>query len=255
MDFSAKKKTVGIVPARYGSTRFPGKMLALVSGKPLLQHTLENAKRCRALDELWVATDDERIFALATSLGVKAMMTPTSCPNGTARIALVLDALGPLEHLDCVVNLQGDDPAFAPSLIDQLVACLHDTSTVVTTACTPIYSKEDLLDPSIVKCVFTPSGQALYFSRSPIPFAQKTTTSILGYQHIGIYAFRPSFLALYPQLPATPLQQSEDLEQLKVLEHGYSIGVVTTEEPVVGVNLPGDIEKLERLLCRQNTSL
>lgn len=254
MKSSPKKKTVAIVPARYGSTRFPGKMLAPILGKPLLQHTLENARRCQAIDELWVATDDARIFELATSLGVSALMTPSECPNGTARVALVLEHLGPLDTIGCVINVQGDDPAFTPSLIDQLVLALDDSNAVIATACTPIYSREDFADPSVVKCVFSLSGQAIYFSRSPIPFAHKATAPILGYQHIGIYAFRPDFLSLYPTLPATPLQQAEDLEQLKVLEHGYTIRMVTTEEPVVGVNLPGDIEKLERLLCRQNTS-
>lgn len=229
-------KVIGIIPARYESTRFPGKPLVDISGKTLIQRTYENAKRCETLDLVVVATDDERIAAEIRSFGGEVVITSKECPTGTERIAEALMQIGDAE---IVVNVQGDEPTLEPDVIAKVVQVLQeDPESVMSTAVVKL-KDEEKNDPHVVKCVMDKEGHALYFSRSPIPFSKSTY-----YKHLGIYGFRKDFLLHYSELEPTPLQQAEDLEQLKVLEHGYKIHVAIVESNAIGIDTPEDIEKL-----------
>lgn len=249
---------IGIIPARYSSTRLPAKLLIPILGKTLLQRTYENAKRATSLDKLIVATDDERLYRHVHEFGGEAIMTPKTCINGTDRLAEVVKLKPEFLNAKVIVNIQGDEPCVEPSLIDQVANLLiEDPEAMVSTARAPLKSKEEAFNPSIVKCVVDQQGYALYFSRALIP-GNKTlqfNPKDPYFRHIGLYAYRPNFLLTYQQLPATPLQMAEDLEQLKVLEHGYRIKVALTDHVSPGVDTLKDIKKVEQWLCKQNTSL
>ena len=246
----ALPRVIGLIPARYGSSRFPGKPLALIAGKSLIQRTYEQAVSCQDLDLVIVATDDSRILDHVHSFGGHAVMTSDSCPTGTDRLVEVIrHDPHAFSDTQIVVNIQGDEPLLDPSVITQLIRELQEsTDSMMATAVTSLTDLDLRDDPSIVKCVFDRQGHALYFSRSPIPASGPC------YQHVGIYAYRKEFLLTYSDLPATPLQTTEDLEQLKVLEHGHRIRVTLVEDAAIGVNRPEDIEKVEAILCSQNTS-
>jgi 3-deoxy-manno-octulosonate cytidylyltransferase (CMP-KDO synthetase) len=239
------RQFVGLIPARYASTRLPGKMLVQIFGKSLIQRTYENAAHCPLLNRLIVLTDDLRIRDEVHRFGGEVVMTSPHCATGSDRLAEALPHLG-LREEDIVINVQGDEPCVPPEVIEAVGRLLDEQEhAVMGTAAFPIESEADRLEPSFVKCVVDRGGRALYFSRAPLPQA---------YGHIGIYSYRPSFLSQYPKLPSTPLQLAEDLEQLKVLEHGYSIAVALVNQPVIGVNTPEDLIRIERMLC-QNSSL
>jgi 3-deoxy-manno-octulosonate cytidylyltransferase (CMP-KDO synthetase) len=239
------RQFVGLIPARYASTRYPGKMLVQIFGKSLIQRTYENAARCPLLNRLIVLTDDLRIRDEVHRFGGEVVMTSPHCATGSDRLAEALPQLG-LREEDIVINVQGDEPCVPPEVTEAVGRLLDEQEhAVMGTAAFPIENEADRLEPSIVKCVVDRRGRALYFSRAPLPQA---------YGHIGIYSYRPSFLSQYPKLPSTPLQLAEDLEQLKVLEHGYSIAVALVNQPVIGVNTPEDLIRIERMLC-QNSSL
>ncbi len=253
-----KIRTVGIIPSRYASTRFPGKPLAQILGKSLIQRTWECAKRCHSLDEICVATDDQRIYDHVKQFGGIVMMTPAECPTGSDRSAYVIQHKKEYFDAEIVVNIQGDEPCIDPTTIDTLVDLLKkDSNAVLSTPVAPLQDEKEALNPSVVKATFTPQGDALYFSRALIPSGKigGMRDGVAYYRHIGIYAFRKDFLIKYGQLPLTPLQLAEDLEHLKVLEHGYKIKVAVVKEAHVGVDHPEDIQKIELLLCNQNTSL
>ncbi|MCB1113189.1 MAG: 3-deoxy-manno-octulosonate cytidylyltransferase [Chlamydiia bacterium] len=239
-------KSVGIIPARYNSTRFPAKLLALIHGTTLLQRTYEKAAQATLLKEIIVATDDERIFNHVLSFGGKAVMTPKDCQNGTERVAIAAKSM---PDVDIVVNIQGDEPLIDPKAIDLSVQALidHPDRVAATLAC-PLMPDEWEAS-SVVKCVFSKSGQALYFSRSLIP-GSKGEKKGPYYKHIGLYAYRADFLPTYLSLPETPLMLAEDLEQLKILEHGFSLHVTSVESPSLGVDVPDDIKKVEQYLCQ-----
>lgn len=246
-------KVIGIIPARFGSSRFPGKPLVKILDKTLIQHTYENALRCQALESLIVATDDTRIFDHVSGFGGKAIMTSDKHLTGSDRLAEVIKSSPEYAHSDIVINIQGDEPCLNPLSIASVISLLkQDPHAVMATCATPIHSSEEIANPSIVKCVLDQSHHALYFSRSPIPY-NKTKAQFL--RHMGLYAYRRDFLLTYQSLTPTPLQLAEDLEQLKVLEHGYRIKVAIVEEFSIGVDTPADIQKVEQLLCTQNTSL
>lgn len=250
------KNIVAIIPARYGSTRFPGKTLAHIQGKSLIQRTYENAARCSLLDEIIIATDDDRIYDHVIAFGGKAVMSPTTCVNGTDRLAFVVDQSSSLKNASMIVNIQGDEPCIDPTVTESIINILqNDPSAVMSTAVVPIESEEEALNPSDVKCVLDLHGNVLYFSRALIPgsHCKSFRPNIKYYKHLGIYAYRPSFLLTYRDLPMTPLQQAEDLEQLKVLEHGYKIKAAIVNSASVGVNTPEDIKKVEQELCKQNS--
>lgn len=251
-------KIIGIIPARYGSSRFPGKPLVSIAGKTLLQRTYENARQVSILDELVVATDDQRIFEHVQNFGGHAIMTSAACPTGTDRLAEVLMHYPDWLNANVVINIQGDEPCINPRAIDEVARILiQDPMASMSTAITPLITQEEALSPSIVKCVIDQYQNALYFSRSLVPSNKQMVfrPEQSYFRHIGLYAYRPSFVLTYQRLPATPLQLAEDLEQLKVLEHGYRIKVVVIDEAGVDVNNPEDINKVEQWICKQNIFL
>lgn len=249
------RKAVGIIPARYASSRFPGKPLAPILGKSMIQRTYENSVQCSALDDVIVATDDKRIFDHVLDFGGKVVMTSLSCPTGSDRLIEAVENDPRLKDVSIIVNIQGDCPCLEAEVIQHITQLLfNDPSALMSTAVMKILSEEEALNPSIVKCSLDSSGYALYFSRSLIPGSlnAKFNPQINYFKHIGIYGFRREFLLTYGKLPPTPLQLAEDLEQLKVLEHGYRIKTAVVESSSISVDHPEDIKKVEEFLCKQN---
>ncbi len=240
---------IGMIPARFGSSRFPGKPLSLISGKSLIQRTYENSLKCRLLDQVIVATDDARIFNHVKEFGGRAVMTSACCKTGTERIAEAIHKN--FSKVEIVVNIQGDEPIIETQVIESVIKTLEDDPVaVMSTAVVPIRSKDEALDRSVNKCVMDVDGNALYFSRSLIPsgHAGSWDPNINYYKHLGIYGYRRDFLFHYSELSPTPLQLAEDLEQLKVLEHGFRIKVSVVESRSIGVDTPDDIKKIERMI-------
>jgi 3-deoxy-manno-octulosonate cytidylyltransferase (CMP-KDO synthetase) len=239
-------KAVAIIPARWGSTRFPGKMLHLILGKPLIQHTWERCLQASSLSQVIIATDDMRIAEAAFAFGAEVALTSEKHPSGSDRIAEVAEKLSGVKH---IINLQGDEPAIEPHLIDHLVEELQgDSKLQMVTAATPFESAEDIANPNNVKVVTGVRGQALYFSRSPIPFDRDGTAKPAYWWHLGIYGYRRDFLLEYVGWKPTPLEESEKLEQLRALEHGASIKVITTAHRALGVDTPEDVERAEKAI-------
>ncbi len=254
----SKPKIVGIIPARYGSSRFPGKILAPIAGKSLIQRTYENAFRCTSLDRLIIATDDMQIFNHAKEFCANVVMTSPSCATGTDRLAEALRLDKRLDDADIIINIQGDEPCIDPEVINQVaIALANDPEAVMSTAVVKLTSAEEAQNPSVVKCVIDNNYNAIYFSRALIPAGHKgqMLPHIPYYRHMGIYGFRRQFLLEYANLPQTPLQMAEELEQLKVLEHGFKIKVAVVDHFSIGVDTPDDVQKVEQWLCAQNTSL
>jgi len=232
-----------IIPVRYASTRFPGKPLAELWGKPLLQHVYERARKAQLADQVIVATDDDRIAAAARAFGADVALTRPDHPSGTDRVAEVAAGI----VTDLVVNVQGDEPLIEPAVIDAALAPLVADSTIpMGTLCSPLESVEELANPNVVKVVLDRAGFALYFSRLPLPFA-RDHGPVTRYRHLGLYVYRREFLLSLAQLAPTPLEEAEKLEQLRVLEHGYRIKVVVVSHPSPGVDTPGDLERLRAL--------
>ena len=246
---------LGIIPARFASTRFPGKLLSPILEKPLLQHTYENAKKCAMLDEILIATDDERIATFARSLNAPVVMTPSSCSTGTDRIASVIENHKAYTDFSIIVNIQGDEPCLHPQTIDSTIqALLQNASAQMSTPIVPCSCLEEIQDPSVVKCVINRSGQALYFSRAPIPYLREKHIETQYYRHLGLYCYQKDFVLEYTKLKETPMQLAESLEQLKVLEHGYTIQTCVVHDSSIGVDTPEDVQKIETILCKQNLS-
>lgn len=242
---------IALIPARYGSTRFPGKPLALLRGKPMLQHVYERTLQVRGLQRVIVATDDERIRQTVQAFGGEVVMTRSDHPTGTDRLAEVVAGL----TAEVIVNVQGDLPFFPPAMVeDALAALTHAADAVMSTVKTPITALEEWHNPNVVKVVTDRNGYALYFSRSPIPFYReqgvqgKRQGEILGYRHIGLYIYRRDFLLTFTRLPPTPLEEAEKLEQLRALEWGYKISVSETERPTVEVDTPEDLRRAEETM-------
>ncbi len=240
---------VGVIPARWNSTRFPGKSLAKVGGKPLIQWVLEGCRRARRLDALIVATDDERIRRAAEGLGARVVMTRSDHPSGTDRVAEAARSLS----ADVVANIQGDEPLIDPALIDRLVEVLSaEPRWEMATAAAPLMAGAE--SPSICKVVFDRDGRALYFSRCPIPFVRDPgfrSDEPLHWRHIGIYLYRAGFLARLVAEPPCRLERAECLEQLRALDLGANIRVILTEHPGIGVDTPEDVPRAEALLRQQ----
>lgn len=247
-------KTYGIIPSRFGSSRFPGKPLAILAGKPLVAWVVEAVKKAKCLDEVLVATDDERIVAAVEKYGGRAVMTPSDLPSGTDRIAC---AAGDFADDDILVNIQGDEPLIDPALIDSLVQKLRqDARWSMATAVTPIKSAGDLAAKTVVKVVLDRDDGALYFSRSPIPCDrdhEPDLASGLYVRHLGIYAYRGEFLRRYIAEAPCDLEKTEKLEQLRALWMGAKIAVVKTDDEGVGVDTPEDAERVERILLERNS--
>lgn len=251
-----------IVPARYGSTRFAGKALADLCGKPMVVRVCERA-RASGAGRVCVATDDERIAQAVRADGFEARMTRSEHLSGTDRVAEAALALG-LADEAIVLNVQGDEPLIAPSLIGKVAAALErDAEASVSTACHPVRDAASVFNPNVVKVVLDAQGRALYFSRAPVPYARdvyaaggrEPPAGLPCYRHLGIYGYRVGFLRRYAELAPSPLEQFESLEQLRVLWHGYRIAVtISTDEVPPGVDTPQDLEMVRTLFDRAGDS-
>jgi len=234
-----------IIPARYESTRFRGKPLALICGRPMLQWVYEAARNSDFIDQVIIATDSEQVRAAAQTFGARVCMTAAAHATGTDRVAEAAETI----DADIVINLQGDEPLIAPAAIRQAVApLLEDGALVLSTLKTRITDEKDLGNPHVVKVVTDAGGLALYFSRAPIPHMSSAGIPAAAYRHVGLYVFRKDFLRTFTRLPRTMLEQSENLEQLRALEHGYRIMVPTTDYQPVGVDTPEDVARVEKIL-------
>ncbi len=245
-------KVCAFIPARYQSRRFPGKPLALIAGKPMIQHVYERASRCPGLSQVYVATDNDAIFDRVEAFGGKAVMTRSDHHSGTDRICEAAGKVG-LAGEDIIVNIQGDQPAFNPEMISTLLAPLLENSnthmTHMTTLMHKIQKEEDIKNPNHVKVVTDNRGYALYFSRCPIPFFRdRNGLDRTHFKHLGFYAYRKDFLALFMNLQVSPLESAERLEQLRALEYGFRIKVLETPYSSLDVDVPEDIEGVEKAL-------
>ena len=244
-----KEKIIAIIPARYKSSRFEGKPLALIKGKTLIQRTYESSLACSMLDDVYIATDDERIKNHVHSFFAKSLLTSENCLNGTARIAEALTLYPELQEASIILNIQGDHPFISSTTLEKMITLLQrDKNAIASTAASPFTEKEKALSPHLVKCVIDRNQNALYFSRSPIPYSKKEE-KILYHAHIGVYAYRRDFFEKFPLFTATPLQKTEDLEQLQLLEYGFRMKVAIVDEKPIGVDTPEDIAKAEKYLC------
>ena len=233
-----------VIPARYGSVRFPGKPLAALRGVPVIQHVYERAAKARRTDEVVVATDDERIVEAVRGFGGEVVMTSRTARSGTERAAEVARS----RTTQVVVNVQGDEPLVHPDMVDQLVEHLERHGAVpMASLMTKLQREEDLVNPNVVKVVVDRGGFALYFSRAPIPFVREEQPSVT-FKHLGMYGYQRHFLLQFPHLEPTPLEQTEQLEQLRALEHGYRIALLETSHDTVGVDTPEDLRRVEELL-------
>lgn len=250
------RKAIGIIPARWGSTRFPGKPLALISGRSLIERVYRNAALCKSLDHLVVATDDQRIFDHVKQFGGDAVMTSAECETGSDRLAEVIDRYPDYQGYPIVVNIQGDEPCLPLVAIEKVVELLQDDEGAVAATTISMLKPEDAHNTSVVKCVKDLQDNALYFSRALIPGNLKGEfqSSHPYYRHMGLYAYRAEFLPIYKALPATPLQRAENLEQLKILENGFRMKVALVDASGIDVNHPEDVKKVESYLWEQNIS-
>lgn len=238
-------RAVAVIPARYASLRFPGKALAMVGGKPLIQHVWERARLLTAVERVVVATDDERIARTVRDFGGMAVMTSAAHPSGTDRVAEAMRG----EDVELVVNLQGDEPSFDAKAVDELVGLMAEDRTIqMGTLAHPIRDDEELADVNANKVVLDQAGYALYFSRAPIPYRRQPGL-VTPLRHIGIYVFRAPFLQRFATLAPTPLERSETLEQLRALEHGVRIRVLVTPHASLGVDTPADLARLAAQLA------
>jgi len=250
---------VAIIPARYGSTRLPGKPLADIGGKPMIQHVYESASKARELDRVVVATDDRRVEQAVRSFGGEVMMTSKHHASGTDRLAEVARKI----RADWLVNVQGDLPFIRSDTIVRAIRPLRRDQTIpMGTVCTAIYEEEEWRNANIVKVLTDRAGFALYFSRSPIPYVRNSVIDpyhkkmradrrVWGYRHLGLYVYRRDFLLKFARLRPTALEQIESLEQLRALENGYRIYVAEVDESGVEVDTPADLKKAERYLKAQ----
>lgn len=237
-------KIVGVIPARYASSRLPGKPLMDIGGKPMVQHVYEQAKRAKLLDDVIVATDDQRIVQAVEKFNGVAVMTSKDHPNGTSRSAEAVKEM----DVDLIINVQGDEPLIGPEMIDEIAdAMLKDRKLLAATTCYRI-TEDKFPDPNVVKVTTDLNGFALYFSRSLIPFP-RNSENLHVYEHIGIYGYTKAFLLKYCELPDTPLCLAESLEQLKVLEHGYRMLVVETKHPyeALSIDTEQDLAEARRI--------
>jgi 3-deoxy-manno-octulosonate cytidylyltransferase (CMP-KDO synthetase) len=247
-------QVVCIIPSRYESTRFPGKPLADLCGKPMIQHVYERVLKAKSVTCAAVATDDERIFRAVQAFGGRAVMTSLRHRSGTDRIAEAVETLE-LEDDAIVVNIQGDQPLFEPSQVDEVVGPLmEDPSIPMSTLIYKIVRPEEISHPNAVKVVFDNRLFALYFSRATVPFVRDRDKRADYYKHHGIYAYRRAFLRTFTALPEGILERLEALEQLRALEHGHRIRVVVTPHDSVEVDTPAELERVRRLITGEEQS-
>ncbi len=245
----SKPRVVAIIPARFASTRFPGKIIAPLEGHPLVYHTWRRASEARLVERVLVATDSEAVVSALSPYPIEIVMTRADHATGTDRIAEVARGL----DADIVVNVQGDEPLIAPSAIDAVVQpLLDDPRLQMSTARRRIVNPKAVDDPNVVKVICDGRDRALYFSRLPIPYIRDAGDRCASpgshWQHIGLYVYRRSFLLAFSEMPQTPLETLEKLEQLRALEHGHSIAVIETDYEVIGVDVPSDLDDVRDLL-------
>jgi 3-deoxy-manno-octulosonate cytidylyltransferase (CMP-KDO synthetase) len=237
------RKFLGVIPARFSSTRFPGKVLAPLAGKPVLQHVYERASQARYLSSTIIATDDPRIFDAARAFGARVRMTRADHISGTDRVAEIASA----ENAEVIVNIQGDEPLIDPDAIDAAILPIaHDPDILMATLKKKIADPSEITNPNVVKVVTDHAGDAIYFSRCPIPFDRDGVGGVC-YKHIGLYIYQRDFLLNYSALRIGPLEQAERLEQLRALENGYKIRVSETDYESLGVDTPEDLERVAKL--------
>jgi 3-deoxy-manno-octulosonate cytidylyltransferase (CMP-KDO synthetase) len=237
-------KIIGVIPARYDSTRFPGKPLAVISGKPMIQHVWENSSKSKLINELYVATDDKRIYDAVNGFWGNAVMTSKKHKSGSDRIGEVVKT----KNCDIVVNIQGDEPFINPVNIDKaIMPLIKDKNINVSTLCTRIKRKEEIDNPNIVKAVLDKSGFALYFSRYAIPYNRDNAKNITYYKHMGLYVYRKKYLLEFIKIKPSKLEEIEKLEQLRILENGEKIKVVITNIDSFTVDTKEDLGKIRRL--------
>jgi len=239
-----RTRILGIIPARFASSRFPGKALACIAGKPMVQHVYERAQLSRYLTDVLVATDDERIANAVRAFGGRVRMTRADHPSGTDRLAEVAYS----EPASIYVNIQGDEPLIDPEAIDAAILAVHaDEEISMGTLKKQIIDPSDILNTNVVKVVTNLAGDAIYFSRCPIPYERDGRSTVpLYFKHVGLYVYRADLLRRYPDLPVGPLEQAERLEQLRAIENGFRIRVVETEYESLGIDTPEDLERLSR---------
>jgi 3-deoxy-manno-octulosonate cytidylyltransferase (CMP-KDO synthetase) len=247
-------KIICIIPARYGSTRFEGKPLSDICGKPMIQHVYERVLKSDTVSYAAVATDDERIFAAVMKFGGNVIMTSSEHRSGTDRIAEAVSAIDGVEDSDVIVNIQGDQPIFEPAQIDDVASpLLRDRSINMCTLIYRIKREEEITHPNAVKVVFDRDNFALYFSRATVPYVRGNNTRVLYYKHHGIYAYRKSFLETFTGLEEGYLEKLEALEQLRAMEHGYRIKVVETAYDSVEVDTLEELERVRRIVAGGQT--
>lgn len=239
---------VAIIPSRFGSTRFQGKPLAMISGRPMIQHVYDAACRAAHIQRVVVATDDHRIFNAVEKFGGQAVMTSDDHRSGTDRVAEAAQKLG-LVPEDIIINVQGDQPLMEPQCLDEVVSPLiSDPELGMSTLAFRIVNPKEYTDPKDVKVVMNEQGDALYFSRAPIPFGRDEGERFDSFKHLGVYAYRRRFLEIFRNLPTGRLESIEKLEQLRALEHGHRVRVVVTAHDSPEVDLPSDIARIESLI-------
>ena len=238
------RKILGVIPARFSSTRFPGKVLALIAGKTMLQHVYERAALSTYLSSILIATDDERVYSAAKNFGARVRMTRSDHLSGTDRVAEAASAV----DAEIVVNIQGDEPLIDPAAIDAaILPMVHEPELVMGTLKKRIEDAREITDPNVVKVVTDRAGDAIYFSRCAIPFEREKSANTPYFKHIGLYVYQRDFLLAYSAMPVGPLETAERLEQLRALENGFRIRVVETEYESLGVDTPEDLERVSRL--------
>ncbi|MCK5595142.1 3-deoxy-manno-octulosonate cytidylyltransferase [bacterium] len=246
---SHKPKIVAVIPARYESTRLPGKALKDICGKPMIQHVYERVSSAKLIHRVIIATDDKRILSIVQKFGANVEMSPKSCKSGTDRIACVVKKMPDISEDDIIINVQGDEPLIEPQAIEKLAETISEDSDIhMASLMTKIFDINELTDPNVVKVVVDKDNFALYFSRSPIPFSRDKEKTDIFYKHLGMYAYRKHFLLKYSQMPQTYLEKIEKLEQLRVLEHGYRIKMAETEFDSMSIDTPANLEKVLSLL-------
>jgi len=253
-------KVAAVVPARYQSTRLPGKPLADIAGEPMIRWVYERARRALSVDEVWVATDDERIFEAVRGFGGNCRMTSSHHLSGTDRLAEIAEGM----DWDFVINVQGDEPLLDPSMVTQVINCLKENPAVsMATLKCKITSTSEITNPNVVKVVTDIDGYALYFSRAPVPFYRELRRTVHGiasdlplsvFKHIGLYAYQRNFLLRFSQLEPTPLEKIERLEQLRALEYGFKIRVATSESSTIGVDTAEDLERVRAIVKSKGIS-
>ncbi len=246
-------KVIAVIPARWHSTRFKGKVLADINGKPMVQHVWERVKKAHEVDEVIVAVDKEKVFKAVESFGGKAVYTSPEQPSGTDRLAEAVNQI----DADVVINVQADEPLVHPLMIDELARVFeYERDVYMGTLIKRIHRKEEISDPNVVKVVVDRKGFALYFSRSPIPYIRDSAGGISRlddvsgsyFKHIGLYSYTKDFLFTYTNLPKSTLEEDEALEQLRVLEHGYKIKTIETRYDTIGVDTPEDLKRVSDIM-------